>query len=110
MVEPREVRSVELDAKRGTLKLRALDPSWVRLVLLQDGVERELGAETLKYILDHVRAFLKHPSAQLKWVLTLSETHVTVYGSLVTEGVLLKFQDKDAKFFAELQVSEAERE
>ena len=101
---------VELAATSGTLKVRVIDESWVHLVFVQDGIERELGAETLKYIVEHLRAFLQRPAQQPKWVLSLAETHVSFYGSASAGGTLLRLQDKNAAFFADLELSEGEKE
>ena len=104
------MKILELTATGGALRVDAVDPKWVRVTLVQQGAERDVGAEALKYIADHLRAFLANPSERLKWVLTLSETHVTMYGSTLGDHVLLRLQDKNAKFFADLELSQVDRE
>ena len=109
MVETVNVQTLELSASGGSLLVDGGDPKWARITLVQQVGERGVGAEALKYIADRLRAFLENPPEKLKWVLTLSETHVTMYGSSAGGRVLLRLQDKDAKFFADLELSPVDR-
>lgn len=83
---------------------------WVRLALVQEGSELDLGAETMKYIVARLRAFLRQPASRLEWVMSLSETHVSAYGMIEGDGVLLRFQDEHAVFFADVSVPKAQQE
>ena len=76
---------------------------------LREQGDRTLGAEDLKYLCRNLGSFLRKPTPEQSWVLTLSETHRSMYGAAVEQGVLLRFQDRNAKFFDEVRLDDAER-
>jgi hypothetical protein len=85
------------------------DRNWTTVVLSSEQGDRTLGAEDLKYLRRNLGSFLRKPTPDLSWVLTLSETHGSVYGAAVEQGVVLRFQDRNAKFFDEVRLDDAER-
>ena len=82
---------------------------WCQVHLLASGVSRPLGAERLKYIATHMSSFLADRTPGLRWVLSLSELHTSVYGEHVGEEVILHLQDADAKMFAKLALTRTEQ-
>jgi hypothetical protein len=79
------------------------------MLLVIDEVERKLGAHTFDYMRDHLCKFLEQPTDEMAWVLSLMEMHTSMYGYATASGVILRLQDKDAKFFADLHISQDER-
>jgi hypothetical protein len=83
---------------------------WCQVHLLVSGVSEPLGAERLKYIVTHLSSFLAGTTPGLRWVLSLSERHTSAYGEHVGEGeAILHLQDADAKVFAKLVLTRAEK-
>lgn len=63
----------------------------------------------MKYIVTHLWSFLAGTTPGLRWVLSLSERHTSAYGEHVGEEAVLHFQDSDAKVFAKLVLTRAEK-
>jgi hypothetical protein len=49
------------------------------------------------------------PSPSRRWVLSLAERHTSVYGEHVAGGVIVELQDADAKWLANLALTETEK-
>jgi hypothetical protein len=98
-----------LRTSTATLEIRPNEHAWSDVQLTTAGMSRPLGAETLKYLTTHIRAFLSDPAPGQRWVLSLSELHVSVYGEHLAEGVVLHFQDAHAKMFADVVITDAEK-
>lgn len=103
---------IKLSSSSGSLTL-ALDEKgvggWCQVHLLVSGASRPLGAETLKYIAAHLASFLADTSPGQRWVLSLSELHTSAYGEHVAGEAIIHFQDADAKMFAKLVLTPAEK-
>jgi len=103
---------IELSSSSGSLTL-ALDEKgvggWCQVHLLVSGASRPLGAERLKYIAAHLASFLADTSPGQRWVLSLSELHTSAYGEHVAGEAIIHLQDADAKMFAKLVLTPAEK-
>jgi hypothetical protein len=82
---------------------------WCQVHLLVSGMSRPLGAERLKYIAAYLASFLADTSPGQRWVLSLSELHTSAYGEHVAGGAIIHLQDADAKMFAKLVLTPAEK-
>ena len=104
--------SIELSSSSGSLTI-ALDEKgiggWCQVHLLVSGASLPLGAERLKYIAAHLASFLADTSPGQRWVLSLSELHTSAYGEHVEGGAIVLLQDADAKMFAKLVLTPAEK-
>ncbi len=82
---------------------------WCQVHLLVSGIRQPLGAERLKYIVTHLSSFLAGTATGLRWVLSLSERHTSIYGEHVGVEAILHLHDADAKVFAKLVLTGAEK-
>jgi hypothetical protein len=98
-----------LRTSTATLEIHPNEHAWSEVQLTTSGMSRPLGAETLKYLTTHIRAFLSDPTPGQRWVLSLSELHVSVYGEHLAEGAVLHFQNAHAKMFADVVITDAEK-
>jgi hypothetical protein len=93
--------SITLDAKG--------NGDWSKVHLLEADVQRPLGAERLSYIATHLAAFLEDTSSPLHWVFSLSELHTCGNGEHIAGEAILHLQDVNAKWFAKLVLTAAEK-
>ena len=103
--------AIVLSSVSGTLTLTVDEKGvggWCQVHLIVSGVTRPLGAEGLKYIAAHLTSFLADPSPGQRWVLSLSELHTSAYGEYVAGEAIIRLQDADATWFAELVLTPAE--
>ena len=105
---------IVLSSSSGSLTL-TLDEKgaddWCQVHLLVSGVSRPLGAERLKYIASSLLSFLRKPDAKpgLRSVLGLYELHTCFYGEHIGGHAVIQLQDADAKWFAKLVLTPAEK-
>ena len=108
---------IELQAQGGGLRLET-DDGWCRCWLVDDG-DRYLGADTprvvLTRLLEHLERSDKEIAGELegqpvRWVLTLSEEHSTLYAARSGDERLLLIQDGDAKLVGRLTISDVDWE
>ncbi len=109
---------VQLKSESGTLSLQIGDRDWTHVVLLLDADEHFLGADVLKIIVTRLVGALEGPhklevcgerdGVAVRWVLTLSETHHTIYLAVVSEGLRLYIQDQDGAMVCSIQLSDAD--
>lgn len=104
-----DMTPILLRTSTATLKIHPNEDAWSQVQLTTVGMSRPLGAETLKYLTTHIRAFLSDPAPGERWVLSLSELHVSVYGEHLAEGAVLHSQDAHAKLFADVAITAAEK-
>jgi len=83
---------------------------WCQVQLDVLGVRRALGAEGLQYMARHLTWFLADSSAGIRWVLTLSEMHTSMYGEHVTDGAIIHLQNAAGEMFAKLVLTTVEKE
>lgn len=104
--------SIVLSSSSGSLTL-TLDETgvggWCQVHLLASGVCRPLGAERLTYIAARLTSFLADTSLGRHWVFSLSELHTSAYGEHVAGEAILHLRDADAKMFATLVITAAEK-
>jgi hypothetical protein len=100
-------KNIELVATDGSLLLITLNErGWTRVVLHHQNREVVLGSNVFEYIIDHLLAFLTEEKfLKLEWVLTLSELHHIFYGECKGEEAILKIQDANAKWIADLKLT-----
>jgi hypothetical protein len=104
-------KEIQLISRRGVLRLTVGEREWTSVVLQAEGTERVLGAEKVGYVSKRLRDFLEHAADDdFKWILSLSEAHVRIYGKLTPDGLTLRFYDRKAVHFADLLISDEERE
>lgn len=82
---------------------------WTRVVLHRGGIAEDLGAEGFTGLAERLSKFLEDPPSTLRCAFVLSEKHTTAYGCVSGDKLLLQLQDRDAKCFAELELTDAER-
>jgi hypothetical protein len=103
---------IVLGSSSGSLTL-ALDEEgvggWYKVHLVAEGVGRQLGAERLKYIAKQLTSFLADPSPGRRWILSLAELHTSAYGEHASGQAIIELQDADAKWFAKLVLTPAEK-
>jgi hypothetical protein len=99
------VDCIALVASDGELTLYPSQQAWCQVVLTTPGASQPIGAEHLRYITDHLIKFLTVSALGQHWVLSLSERHVSAYGSYIGEVAELSFQGSDAIFFATLHLT-----
>ena len=102
-----DMTPILLRTRTATLEIHPNEHGWSQVQLTTAGMSRPLGAETLKYLTTRIRAFLSDPAPGQRWVLSLSELQVSVYGEHLTEGAVLHFQDANAKMFADVVITDA---
>ena len=101
--------NITLVAGQSSLQMIVGEREWTRVVLHRGGVAEDLGAEGLGGLVERISRFLKEPPSVLRCAFVLSEKHTTAYGCASGDKVLLRLQDRDAKFFAKLELTNAER-
>jgi hypothetical protein len=104
-----ETPPIQLRTSTAGLMIEANEEAWSQVRIIEAGKSRLLGAETLKYITTHFLDFFSDRTPGLRWVLSLSEVHIAVYGEHFRESTVLHLQDKDANMFARLVISDDER-
>jgi len=84
---------------------------WCQVHLVVSDASRPLGAERLKYIASNLVSFLREPDTKsgLRSVLGLSEVHTCMYGEHVEGEAVIHLQDADAKMFAKIVLTPAEK-
>ncbi len=103
---------IELSSSSGSLTLTVDEKGiggWCQVHLLLSGASRPLGAERLKYIAAHLASFLADTSRGQRWVLSLSELHTSAYGEHIAGGAIIHLQDADARMFATIELTTAEK-
>jgi hypothetical protein len=101
--------NVVLRADGGGLELTSDENGWTSVTLVRGDKRDPIGAERAKYLGERLRGFLERPPVELKWVFTLSETHTSAYGMQTGRDIQIRFQDRDAKFFADIVVRDEQR-
>ena len=101
--------SLSLRFACGTLNLVPNENDWARVNLCRAGSDETIGAEKSSYLAERLGLFLEHPSDTLQWVLTLSETHNTLYGEVTNDCIHLRIQNQQAMFFADIVISQQDR-
>jgi hypothetical protein len=102
--------NIVLTAGEASLEMTVGPSGWTTVALRDAGTRKTLGAEMFRDLCHRLLKFLADPPSQLRWVLTFSETHYSAYGIRVDGQALLRIQDRDALFFAELTLSESDRQ
>jgi hypothetical protein len=97
-----------LVASAGALEMSIGPNRWTKLRLTTEGHSRPLGAEMFDGLARRLLTFLRSPSPELRWVLSLAEPHCTFYGIASPGGAVLRFQSADAAFFADLLLTASE--
>jgi hypothetical protein len=82
---------------------------WCKVHLNIEGVDRELGAESLTYIATQLRSFLEDARPGRRWILALAELHTSAYGEHVPGKAIIDLQDGDATWFAKLVLTPTEK-
>jgi hypothetical protein len=82
---------------------------WCHVVLIADGIERPLGAERQKYITDQFLRFFSETSIDVRWILSLSELHSSLYGCDSGEDVIIHIQDANGSSVCKLVLSQVEK-
>jgi hypothetical protein len=101
--------SIVFTHSKGELRIEGKNDRWCRVTLSSAGGEIPLGAERLSYLIDHLSSFLQHPKATLSWILSLSERHASLYGSLDASGSIeILVQDANALTIGAISLSESE--
>jgi hypothetical protein len=103
---------IVLSASSGSLSLTIDEDGvggWCKVHLLTERTDRPLGAERVKYIATQLRSFLADSSPSRRWVLSLAELHTSAYGEHAEGETIIELQDGNAKWFARLVLSPAER-
>ncbi len=99
------------------IRIDTSNAKWWRVSFVSDGIEQFLGAEVPHYVATRLsRAFTAHWSElegeeftgfggySVKWALTLSETHSTLYVASNSNGRTLFWQDKWAKTITAIEI------
>jgi hypothetical protein len=92
------------------LHMAAGETGWAKVVLRERWNTHQLGAAMSQDLVRRLLTFMSKPPLELRWVLTLSESHSSVYGLRDQAGVLLRFQDRNAVFFADLRLDDSVRQ
>ncbi len=103
------VPPIVLRASGGTLTITPGLQAWCQVHLVTPDISRPLGAESLEYVAAHLMAFLANAAPGLRWVLSLSELHCSAYGEHVAQEAFLHLQDAEARMFAKIVVTSAEK-
>jgi hypothetical protein len=83
-----------------TVTITPNERGWSQVQLRTLDTSRSLGAEDLQYIAKHLITFLTDDASDVRWVLSLSEQHCSVYGEHTANSAVLRFQDANAVTFA----------
>jgi hypothetical protein len=110
----------EIHLKSGstTLTLQVGNQGWTSVVLLIDEHKHSLGADTLSIIATRIINALEAPLAskdsgeidgvRVRWVLSLSEQHHTIYLAVVNEGIKLFIQHPDTTVVGSILLSDSD--
>jgi hypothetical protein len=104
-----EIPPIVLTASGASLVISPDEHAWSQIHFAASGVRRPLGAERLKYIAEHIVSFLSDLTSGQRWVLSLSELHVSAYGEHLAGKAVLHLQDAEGMMFADLEITEAAR-
>lgn len=99
----------ELTAANATLRLTVDENHWTRVVLVEGEATTELGAECIEYIARKLYRFLAHPKADGQWILSLAERHASMYGEHLGDLLVIRIQDRDAKWIGHMQLDVVDR-
>jgi hypothetical protein len=103
-------KNIELVCDNGSLHISPDDRGWSYVVLRYQNRDVILGSEEFQYIVDHLILFLTGEKfTSLEWVLSLSEMHYSFYGEHKEGGAILKIQDHNAKWIADLKLTNKQR-
>jgi hypothetical protein len=102
-------KNLTLRGDGGTLGFVPNDDGWTAVTLTREQVTERIGAESIAYLVERLCRFLEQPLTEWGWVLTLSETHTTLYGAILNDTIQLRFQDRNARFFADVAIAEERR-
>lgn len=112
------IKRLELRATAGGVRVEASEGGWSRCYLLRPGEEMFLGAHTLAYVAGRLASCLCRDEGddagtlagqRVRWVLTLSERHCSLYATLGDADLTLFWQDRDARLLATIELSARER-
>lgn len=108
---------LSLCADEQCIEIDTTSPNWCKCWLRNGEDVTYLGAESLKYLRDHLlRSFDASPkegSSSLQghkvgWILSLAEAHHTLYMSIETDDRVLFWQDKNATVINTTRLSQKE--
>jgi hypothetical protein len=108
---------LELDASSGALRLAADETGWCQVELHIGDRRVALGADVLHTVLARLAGGLGDvlvgkgtiEGVAVCWIASFFEQHCTIYGGDVDNSRRLYFQDRDAKIFATMTLSQEER-
>ena len=80
------------------ITFKRVNRNWSRCYFIIDGESIFIGAERPEYLYKQLLAFYNIWPREIKWILSLSETHTSIYGKAIDEEYAnIQIQDKDAK-------------
>jgi hypothetical protein len=94
----------------GSIRVEANADGWATVRLVAGGAETLLGAQTLRYIATRFKAFLSAQGGGKRWILSLSEVHVSMYGSGDGRSSTIWLEDSEGRAFAQLRVLPEQRD
>ncbi len=99
-----------LEFSTGSLRIGRENDAWCQVTLVIENMKFSLGAQPLSYLKKNIIVFLSSPPESIRWVLSLSEQHFSIYGvSNLELGVKFLVQDSNARTIAEFTLSGTER-
>jgi hypothetical protein len=108
---------LHLCASEYCIEIDITDPGWCRCWLTKGEEIIFLGAESLKYVRDHLLSGLDNNSKKtagnllgydVRWVLSLAEAHHVLYTAMDNEDRILLWQDKNANVICLIRVSQTQ--
>jgi hypothetical protein len=93
----------------GEICINPDERGWCKVHLLYSGEEVFLGALLLSDLVAKLRSVLLVSVTSPKWILSLSETHVSFYARVSNAEVLLTIQNSGAQTIYELHIGPNER-
>jgi len=108
------VGQLNLDASGGCLQIEFDTHNWGRCFLLAKN-RTYLGAESKRYLVEHLLARLEEPTSEpvgelagrpVKWVLSLAEGQSILYVSAENSNRTLHWQNAKAEWIASLRLSQ----
>jgi hypothetical protein len=104
------VNYLSLKFEGGEILIVRINESWVRCFLVTDNISLFLGAESQDYVKDKLKSFVKNfdnernftdeiNGCSVIWVMTLGETHHTLYAGKENELIHLFWQNTVKEIF-----------
>lgn len=106
---------LQLCASEDCIYVDTTDSRWCKCWLIKGEEIVFLGAESLKYVMDHLLSGLDNNSKKtvgnllgydVWWVLSLAEAHHTLYAAMANEDRILLWQDKNANVISTVRLSQ----